>query len=221
MAFPLIPVVIIILVFLAGSAAAVVLWPQLKGKRLLLTGATSSGKTTLSDFLATGVIPARYVRTTATTTKKPNGGVKLKDLSLKVDKIWDPPGDREAWGAWLGKAKQADVILYLIDYSRRHDDGYVQMVRRDTGQIAFWRKQGDLRKGTAIVLVVTHCDAQADFTPIGDAAQSEARQSAPAQQALRALGAGTPLVAGSLKTGDHAGALAFKILEALRGGERG
>lgn len=215
MAFPLIPVVAGIAALLAAGTAAVKFWPDAKDKRLLVTGATATGKTTLAEFLTSGVIPARYVRTTSTKTHVAKEDFKLKQLGLKIGKVWDPAGDRDAWKAWLSKAKEADAILYLVDYARRDDDAYCQMVRRDAGQIALWRKQGDLPKQTPLVLVVTHCDVQPGFTPDGHEVLPVARECAPVREALRKLGGSTRLVAGSLKTQEHAAVVTCELLEAV------
>lgn len=217
MAFPLIPVIVAVVGLLAAAGAAAALWPDAKGKRLLVTGATAVGKTTLAEFLASGVIPLQYVKTRNTRTRIPNGDIELKDLSLKIDKIWDAAGDRESWQAWLDTAKKADAILYLVDYSRRDSKSYCQMVRRDSGQIALWRRQGDLQNDAQVVLVVTHCDAAANAGH--EAAHAQARASAPVQTAIAQLGASVPLVAGSLKGGDNAAALAYDVMETLGWGQ--
>ncbi len=208
---------------LAGGAVAVAasLWPQTKGKRLLVIGNTGSGKTTLVNFLRTGTIPEETRKTANTTTYEVKGEVRLGDLELKVDRIWDTAGDEEVtWRAWHDKARDADEILYLIHDEKASLAEHAATIRRDAQQISLWRQAGDLKNSCHVILVVTHCDKVDGFADLdaryeGATCADWARATPGVAAALLTLGSSTPLVAGSLVNAEAAGRLALRLLETV------
>src|SRR5688500_16989891 len=63
MPLPLLAVIALIAAGVGGTIAlAATLWPNAKGKTVLLLGSNLVGKTTLAEFLAKGTIPESYVR---------------------------------------------------------------------------------------------------------------------------------------------------------------
>src|SRR3569623_503851 len=135
MTFPLVPIAVLIAAALAAKGISA-LWPKAKGKRIALTGVRGVGKTTYGTFLKDGTIPSGYAMTMGTKTLKLEKDLHFKDLKLKIDTIADPAGDREAWQAWLDGAKNADLLLYLINHASANGERYVKKVQRDTGQIS-------------------------------------------------------------------------------------
>jgi hypothetical protein len=215
--FPLVPIAVIIAALLAAKGIQA-LWPKAKGKRITVTGVRGVGKTTLATFLKDGSIPAGYAMTMGTKTIHLEKELRFKDLKLKVDTIADPAGDREAWQAWLDVAKDADLLIYLINYASAKGERYVKKVHRDTGQIALWRRTKELRDELFVVVMVTHCDRDPAWasTPERQRAGAMLKRSrtAPAVvEALSQLGAGTPVVAGSLATPEDAVDLAYRMIE--------
>lgn len=218
---PLVWAALIGLGLAGGAAVAASLWPQTKGKRLLVIGNTGSGKTTLVEFLRTGTIPEETRKTANTATHEVNGDVRLGDLELKVDRIWDTAGDEEiTWHAWHDKARDADAILYLIHVAKAAFTEHAATIRRDTQQISLWRQAGDLKGSCHVLLVATHCDMLTGFDEL-DAKDENAtcsdwaRATPGVTAALQTLGPSTPLVAGSLMNEEAAGRLVVRLLETM------
>jgi hypothetical protein len=184
----------------------------------LILGPSLAGKTTLSTFLTEGVIPETYVKTAGTKgRKKANGKIELKDVSLKVDVIWDVPGEKEARGEWLAKAKDADLIIYMLSYEEANRTKYVDRVRLDCNQIRDWRKPGGDGVTAREMLVVSHLDCHPDFTggvSFARAGQAErvARKTAACKIAVRGLGE-PPVIAGSLETNRGCADVAYRLLD--------
>lgn len=183
-------------------------------------GPRRSGKTTLSQFLAHGVVPKAYTATGGTQRIEPTTDIGLDKLKLKIDVLWDSAGEAEAIGAWHDKAKVADVLVYLVSFAEAADEDYVARVRRDTRQLRDWRRQDELKDECRAVLVVTHMDHDEDFGGVAGperAARAErAARTAPAvQAATEEMGPRCALIAGSLA--DEAGCadIAFRLLSAL------
>lgn len=222
MPFVIPPLVWVALLGLVGGAAAAAsLWPQTKGKRLLVVGNTGSGKTTLVDFLRTGTIPEETRKTANTTTHDVKGEVRMGDLELKVDRIWDTAGDEEVtWRAWHDKAQDADEILYLIHVEKAASTEHAATIRRDAQQISLWRQAGDLKSSCHVLLVVTHCDLVAGFGELDAKDENSicsdwARATPGVVAALQTLGPSTPLVAGSLMNEETAARLVLRLLETM------
>ncbi|MGY1702699.1 GTPase domain-containing protein [Geodermatophilus sp. SYSU D00766] len=210
---------------LGATAAAVALWPGASKKSFLIMGPRLSGKTTLSEFLAHGVVPKEYVATGGTRRVEPTTRVHFGDLKLKIaiDKLWDPGGEADAIRAWHDKAKVADVLVYLINYAEAADEAYVTRVRRDTRQLRDWRRQDELKEGCRTVLVVTHMDqhelfrAQEGPTRAGDG--EDAARTAPAvRAAVEEMGPTCTLTAGSLADELGCADIASRLLTALEAG---
>ncbi|MGY1719063.1 GTPase domain-containing protein [Blastococcus sp. SYSU DS0552] len=205
---------------LGATAAAVALWPAASKKSFLIMGPRLSGKTTLSEFLAHGVVPKEYVATGGTRSVEPTSDIGLGQLKLKIEKLWDPGGEPEAIRAWHDKAKVADVLVYLVSYADAADEEYVARVRRDTRQLRDWRRQDELKEGCRTVLVATHMDKhelfRGEMGPERAADPEHVARTAPAiQAATEEMGPTCTLIAGSLA--DEAGCadIAFRLLNAL------
>lgn len=222
MPLPLLAVAAIVGILVsAGAAAAVALWPAAKGKSLLLMGPVCSGKTTLGSFLTDGTIPRERFQTAGMHKNVPTEDIKLRDLKLKIDAIFDAPGDREAIGAWHEKAKHVDVLLYLVNLAEASNEEYVVRVRRDTRQLGEWRRLKELRDDSRTILVVTHLDQQDEFRGGGDsapAAQAErvARAAPAVREAREQLGPSHRFLAGSLIDDASCADLAYRLLGAIQ-----
>lgn len=204
----------------AAAAAAVTLWPAVNKKSFLIMGPRLSGKTTLAEFLAHGVVPKEYIATGGTRSVEPTSDIGLGALKLKIEKLWDPGGEAEAIRAWHDKAKVADVLVYLLSFAEAEDDEYVSRVRRDTRQLRDWRRQDELKEGCRAVLVVTHMDQHELFREeVGPERAADAEHVARTAPAIRAaaeeMGPRCALIAGSLA--DEAGCadIASRLLTAL------
>lgn len=221
MPLPLLAVAALVGLLVSAGAAAVALWPAAKGKSLLLMGPEGSGKTTLCSLLTDGRIPKEYFATAGMQKGVPNEDIKLGDLNLKIDAIWDPAGDRDAIGIWHEKAPQVDVLIYLVNFAEASNPEYVARVRRDTRQLRDWRRRDELKDHSRTIVVVTHLDRYEDFHGGVDsavaAASARVAREAPAVRAAREeLGPTHDLLAGSLI--DEAGRadLAFRLLSAIQ-----
>jgi hypothetical protein len=221
MPLPLLAVAALVTLLVGASAAAVALWPAAKGKSLLLMGPEGSGKTTLRSFLTDGTIPKEHFSTAGMQKGVPKEDVKLGDLKLKIEAIWDPAGDGDAIRTWHEKAQQVDVLIYLVNLAEATDPAYVKRVRRDTGQLHLWSLGDELKAGSRTILVVTHLDRHEGFRgDVDSVSATEAARVARKAPAVRAaceeLGPMYDLVAGSLR--DEAGCadLAFRLLCALQ-----
>jgi hypothetical protein len=205
---------------LGAAAAAAALWPSAKKKSFLVMGPRLSGKTTLSEFLAHGVVPKEYVATGGTRRVEPTSDVELGELKLKIDVVWDPGGEAEAIRAWHDKAEAADVLLYLVSYAEAADAEYVVRVRRDTGQLRDWRRRDELKEDARTVLVVTHMDEHEMFRQgVGPERAADAEQIARTAPAIRAaieqLGPLCPVIAGSMADAAGCADIAARLLTAL------
>jgi hypothetical protein len=205
---------------LGATAAAAALWPAASKKSFLIMGPRLSGKTTLSEFLAHGVVPKEYVATGGTRRVEPTSDIGLGGLKLKIEKLWDAGGEAEAIRAWHDKAKVADVLVYLVNFMQAADEEYVARVRRDTRQLRDWRRQEELKEGCHVALVVTHMDQHELFRgevgPDWAADADHVARTAPAiMAATEEMGPRCTLLAGSLA--DEAGCadIAFRLLTAL------
>ena len=220
MPLPLIAVIAMIAAGVVGGsiALAAALWPDAKGRTVLLLGSNLVGKTTLAEFLANGTIPESYVRTAGTRYLDHKGDIQVGDLSLKVNRVVDVPGEELGIRSWHENAKQADLIVYLIDHSSAHDSGTVKRVRRDCLQLADWRKRGELKGDARLLVLVTHLDHErrwANGIPRGDYNQAYdvARPTAAAATARDALGPDIHLIASTLVSEQGRYDAVFRILE--------
>jgi len=204
----------------AGVAAAVTLWPSTKGKSLLLMGPEGSGKTTLRSFLTEGTVPKAYFATAGMQKGTPKEDVKLEGLEM-IAEVWDPAGDRDAIAAWHDKAKQVDVLIYLISLAEASDSRYVVRVRRDTRQLREWRRKQELKDGSRTIVVVTHTDHHDRLSGgVGSALAATAARVARETPAVRAaceeLRPKYDLVAGSLVDDEACADLTARLLSALQ-----
>lgn len=219
MPLPLIAVIAAIVAAVGGSIAlATALWPDAKGKTVLILGSNQVGKTTLAEFLAKGTIPESYVRTAGTRYLDHKGDVQIGELSLKVDRVVDVPGEELGIRSWHENAKQADLILYLLDHSAAHEKAAAKRVQRDCSQLADWRKRGELSKDARLLVVVTHLDHDTcweDGIPRGEYNQAyELAQATPAAGVARsALGPDVHLIASTLVSEPGRHDVVFRVLE--------
>lgn len=219
MPLPLIAVLAMIAAGVGGSIAlATALWPNAKRKTVLLLGSNQVGKTTLAEFLAKGTIPESYVRTAGTRYHDHKGDVRIGGLSLKVERVVDVPGEELGIRSWHENAKQADLILYLLDHSAAHDRAAAKRVQRDCLQLADWRKRGELRKDARMLIVVTHLDHDTrwgDGIPRGEYNQAyDLAQATPAAVAARsAIGPDVQLIASTLVSEPGRHDVVFRVLE--------
>lgn len=198
--------------------AATVLWPSAKGKTVLLLGSNQVGKTTLAEFLAKGTIPEAYIRTAGTRYLDHKGDVSIGKLSLKIDRVVDVPGEELGIRSWHENAKEADLILYLLDHSVAQDEAAAKRVQRDCLQLADWRKRGELRKEARLLVIVTHLDhgtSWGDGIPRGEynRAYELAHGTLASVAARSALGPDTHLIASTLISEPGRHDAAFRVLE--------
>lgn len=220
MPLPLIAVIVMTAITLIGGgvALAAALWPDAKGKTVLLLGSNMVGKTTLAEFLAKGTIPESYIRTAGARHLRHEGDIKVGDLSLKVDLVVDVPGEELGIRSWYDNARQADLIVYLIKYSLADEPRTAQRVRRDCMQIADWRDRSELQNGARLLVLMTHLDGDEgwiDSIPREEynAAFERAWATKAAKAARAALGPEVQLVASTLATEAGRQDAVFRLLE--------
>ena len=140
----MIPILIVIVVAIAGFGAAVALnWDKiikaLKGKKLAVLGQVRVGKTRLIRFLTEGSIPEPEEYDGTQHPKKVRGRrFELRDLKLAIKDTWDMPA-RMGYD-WERIIKGADIVLYLLRVDRLME-GYgptESRVQKDIGQIKRW-----------------------------------------------------------------------------------
>ena len=219
MPLPLLAVIALIAAGIGGTIAlAAALWPNAKGKTVLLLGSNLVGKTTLAEFLAKGTIPESYVRTAGTKYLDHKGDIRVGDLSLTVDRVVDVPGEELGIRAWFDNARQADLIVYLLDHSAAHDPAAAKRVRRDCSQLADWRKRDELKKEARALVLVTHLDDDdrwREGIPRSEynSAYEVARATPAATAARSALGPDVHLIASTLATKKGRYDAVFRVLE--------
>ena len=120
-----------------------------KGKKILLLGPRSTGKSTWRRYLTSGIVSAGYQLTATAVTEK---DIKLADLGLTVT-IVDLPGGDASLTEWRKQAREVDHVFYLVDVSRLGDKRHKERILKDARIMSVWE---DPKK--PLTLVVTHAD---------------------------------------------------------------
>ena len=157
-------VVVLAIAAVVGTVAALN-WDEiliaLKGKKLAVLGARTTGKTHLIKFLTDGSIPEEY-RQTSESESTEGRRFKLKDLELTIKKSKDVPGPRnfdwEKIVTGTEKENGADIVLYLlrVDWIMKGDKRHEARVKKDIGQIKRWLNASP--KEFPLFIIGTGCD---------------------------------------------------------------
>lgn len=150
-----IPIVAAVLVAGGIAAAVMVFGKKAKKARVALLGPRMAGKSTLGEYLESGTITKEYLETRGIEIHEAR--LRMEDLELRVT-ISSPGGDRDQYGVWLDAARQAHVIVLMIDLARLQDPPYVDEVLHAARHIQNWRQSGDIGDEVALLVVGTHRD---------------------------------------------------------------
>ncbi|MCF6508712.1 hypothetical protein E9549_15050 [Blastococcus sp. MG754426] len=183
-------------------------------------GPVVSGKTTLSEYLAHGVVPEELVATGGIQRIEPTADLALAGLKLKVKVVLDASGEPEAIRAWHDQAVVADFLVYLVSYAEAADEAYMARVRRDAGQLRDWKQLGELKDDCHTALVVTHMDCHEPFRQgigleLAADAERVARTAPAVRAAVRELGPSCTVIAGSLADDEGCADVTARLLTAL------
>lgn len=161
-----IPAVLIWLVpaavaLIAGAAAYEALRERAEKKVLAIVGDSKSGKTTLTRYLAQGIVgETEYARTVAD-TKYGGTTVELRNgTRLHIGDLIDVPGEDSAWLSWKSRVEESDYVLYLLRSHdlRRGGGGAADRTRRDLQQIRLWLKDKAPEERPPVLLIFSFRD---------------------------------------------------------------
>ncbi len=146
-----------------GGCGIAILKEKIGGKKIVLLGPRTAGKTTLSEYLSTGYIHSKYKQTVQGVTKK-GRLIAIKELKLKISKIEDVPGAREYYRQWKDAFEKSDIVLYLFraDEIWERKAETEKRIYSDLEHISKWIKENN--DGKLYLLVGTHCDLIPGFS---------------------------------------------------------
>lgn len=156
---------------LAGGAVAYALRDKTEGKTLAILGARRTGKTTLTRYIAEGVLGSEYKETLVSDVYK--GRTVQLDGSrvLHVADLKDVSGDRDSWAEWERRVKQSDVVLYLMRSSwlREREPAHLERCRRDLQQIEAWLSEEPEENRPQVQAIISFCDQDSEWQSVDPA----------------------------------------------------
>lgn len=237
MPLPIIILIVVAAAALTGGVVAVSLnWDcirkEWRGKRVAVLGEYQVGKTSLIHFFTKGSIPSNYKATLSPKLHQQSKRLKLEELELKLDDVWDIPALKEARiSDWRPNYENADIVFYLLKANEiiARNAKIEKRVKNDLETIRDWQ-EGLKSKGVnppPLFIIGTHCDKDPDFANLSEVNKGdyyEKFRNLPVLQELTALGGSqmhpVRVILGSLLSEDLAEKLVITILMEMQALEK-
>lgn len=219
--------------YILGGVPAVVAWwlfgddikKFFKGKRIVALGLPTAGKTTLLNFLGSGMIPpAEYKATAISEPIKVKKPMKLKDLELVLKDIIDVGGgDSRRRSEKIGLIKNADIILYLfrVDKWKQNPFEVEEEILSDLTAISeSVNERLTENNESKVVIVGTHTDKDPEWNAnVGALEYEKLIVEDPFIRGMQIMLGGVTrcnVILGSLSDGDPIEECTFQLIHALK-----
>jgi GTPase SAR1 family protein len=187
---------------------------------LVVLGPEAVGKTTLLNSWRGIWDEGRKHRPTQ--AMRPVGTARLKagGQRLMLPDLQDVSGRKTSYTVWETQARQAQVIVYLVNaehlYKYEQAGGFTKewgRIQDDAGQIGRWLREGNADR---CIVVVTHCDTDPRFVDLDERRYLDCVESQLANTVARLGGEGkVRIVTGCLDTRENAERLTDRLAEQL------
>lgn len=199
---------------------------NLNGKTIAILGARASGKSRFFEYIATQKLSnsSHYSQTKYKQTVASKHNVEKavfdkggKNIEFDLVKSIDVAGGSVAYQDWKEVAKNADILLYLINAEKLlsiNNSDYKETIKKDISEIEKTVREKTYDK---VVIVVTHCDKIQGYTTDFDSVYKRIERNGIIDESIIKLG-GTKkceLIVGSLKDTKEAEKLLKSIAQSL------
>lgn len=211
------PIIAWIAVAAVGAFIAYRNWDDIKkmwaDESIAIFGPPAVGKTMMANFLSTGEVPEDPKQTLKSKKYK---GMKLAELGLKINSIFDNGGATDLYKEWKKDFNESNIIFYLFraDLILSKNQDHIKRILRDFKHIGEWTNESPKK----IFMIGTFTDKIEESSSDDASKYTKALKDSDAIKRVISHVGGTDNVkihSGSLKSDEETMSLVRAILEDL------